>query len=484
MQEKIISMDKVGYLSDFFSELPSNCILNKGLTGCGGSYLELHSNRNSVILVPTIELVKNKTEEHIQPIYGKVKDSEVIKYLNSPVPYKKILGTYDSLPRILRLINPKDYFLLIDEYHILFNSYVFRDEAIKEVLNHYTDFNSYCFMSATPLEGLCILKELEHIDRLTLQWKDTVPVKIDVIDTYFTTNELFKLFREQPSGNWHIFLNSVNTIRQIVPKLDDDYKVVCSNVSKKKSQVKLNYGSTLDKPKKYNFYTSCSFEGCDLYDKNGRTVIICDTNIATTILDISTLLRQICGRLRDSDYKDQVTLILNTSKHRYAGISKEEFQQFVLNNINDGKRCEEQFKEFSIRDKNLELRKYSPETYNSFYANMYNNTIFYDDNLRKMDEYNYKLVREIYTNSISVIKECNNHNMEAKAIPLKGETWIRESLIKPEYTYEELEETFRPVFEQYGLEWNHNNSIDNYFPDYQKKRKTIQGKKYTVYKFY
>lgn len=61
MQEKIISMDKVGYLSDFFSELPSNCILNKGLTGCGGSYLELHSNRNSVILVPTIELVKNKT---------------------------------------------------------------------------------------------------------------------------------------------------------------------------------------------------------------------------------------------------------------------------------------------------------------------------------------------------------------------------------------------------------------------------------------
>ena len=40
-----------------------------------------------------------------------------------------------------------------------------------------------------------------------------------------------------------------------------------------------------------------------------------DTNISTTILDISTKIRQVCGRLRDSKYKDQCTLILNTSKH-------------------------------------------------------------------------------------------------------------------------------------------------------------------------
>ena len=205
MSKKLINVDKPGYLSDFFEFLPSNCILNKGLTGCGGSYLELHSKRNSVILVPTIELVKNKTEEGIQPIYGGVKDSAIKKYLTSSIPYKKIIGTYDSIKRIINLLNPKDYFLLIDEYHILFNSYVFRESAIKDVLNHYTDFNEFCFMSATPLNDLCILKELEHLDQVTITWPNAVPVKIDIIDTYFTTNELFKLFTQQPNGNWHIF---------------------------------------------------------------------------------------------------------------------------------------------------------------------------------------------------------------------------------------------------------------------------------------
>lgn len=484
MKNLKLTADTVKYLSEVISELPSNCIFNKGMTGCGGSYLELHSKRNSVILVPTIELVKNKTEAGIQPIYGAIKDSAIKQYLNSDVPYKKILGTYDSIIRIIKLLNPKEYFLLIDEYHVLFNSYVFRDEAIKNVLNHYKDFNSFCFMSATPLEDLCILKELEDIDRVTLEWKNSTPVKINIVDTYFTTNELFNLFENESSKvNWHIFLNSVGTIRQIVPKLDDSYKVVCSAINKKKTTVKLNYGSTLDAPKKYNFYTSCSFEGCDIYDKYGKTVIVCDTNIATTILDISTLIRQICGRLRDSIYKDQVILILNTHKHRYAGISPAEFQQFVNNNVQDGKRCEEQFQNFSLRDQMLERRKYSPETYNSFYANMYEGNIFYDDNLRRMDEYNYKLVSEIYNSSISVMKVCSEHALLPEAKPTKGEAWVKEHLVAKEYTYEELEATFTPIFEDLGLDWSKQISIDLYFPFYTKKRKTINGVKHTVYWF-
>ena len=34
-------------------------------------------------------------------------------------------------------------------------------------------------------------------------------------------------------------------------------------------------------------------------------------------MDISTLFIQICGRLRDSVYKDQVLFICNTNNHRY-----------------------------------------------------------------------------------------------------------------------------------------------------------------------
>ena len=50
------------YLSELFQELPSGILLNKGITGCGGTYVELNSKRNSIILVPTIELAKNKSK--------------------------------------------------------------------------------------------------------------------------------------------------------------------------------------------------------------------------------------------------------------------------------------------------------------------------------------------------------------------------------------------------------------------------------------
>lgn len=480
--EKTITLDHLDFLSNFFEFLPDNCIFNKGMTGCGGSYLELHSKRNSIVLVPTIELVKNKTEDGIQPVYGAIKDAAIKQYLQTH-SIKKLLGTYDSITRLIKLVNPKDYFLLIDEYHVLFNSYVFRDEAIRSVLENFKRFKAFCFMSATPLTELCILKELEDIDRITIQWKDTTPVKIEVLDTHFTTSELFNVFNRDPFCNWHIFLNSVATIRQVVPKLDDDYKVVCSTANQKKSLVKLNYGTTLDAAKKYNFYTSCSFEGCDIFDKKGRTVIVCDTSIATTILDISTLIRQICGRLRDSVYKDQVILILNTHKHRYAGLDDFSFKSRVVTNIRDGKRCEEQFNSFSQADKNLEIRKYSPETYNSFYVNMYNLRIFYDDNLRKMDEYNYKLVSEIYDNSISVMKVCEDNNLETVYGETKGVNWVKEKLLAKEYTYAELEATFKPIFAANGVEWSKQTSIDQYFPSYTKKRKTIKGVKETIYKF-
>ena len=43
------------YLSERMEYLPGDCILDKGMCGCGGTTLELTSKRNSLILVPTIK---------------------------------------------------------------------------------------------------------------------------------------------------------------------------------------------------------------------------------------------------------------------------------------------------------------------------------------------------------------------------------------------------------------------------------------------
>lgn len=143
-------------------------------------------------------------------------------------------------------------------------------------------------------------------------------------------------------------------------------------------------------------------------------------------------------------------MILNASKHRYASKTLQQFKDEVIQNVQDGKTVEQQF--INATDKRLELRKYSPEAYNSFYVNRFADKLYYDDNLRKIDEYNYKLVNEIYQNSLSVVNNINLNEMQGKIVKnITAPIWILDNLYKREYTYEELVELFTPIFIEHGL---------------------------------
>jgi hypothetical protein len=480
MENEIIT-DKM-YLSEVLDRLPSKTLLNKGVTGCGGTYVELHSKRNSLILVPTIELAKNKYQEGFLIVYGKVTPTEILNYTNSSIAYKKIIGTYDSLKKLLETYpDILKYFLLIDEYHILFNSYSFRSDAIMFLLKTYSKFDDYVFMTATPLDDNIILDELKNLPQLNIKWTRAESINLNLIDTTFTNKELIKIITSLEDVNYHVFLNSIKTIKDIVTKSGiTDYKVVCSETARNSNKT-LKMGSTLDPVKKVNFYTATAFEGCDLFDPKGKTIILCDTNIATTILDISTLVRQICGRLRDSIYKEEVTLILNTSKHRYAGVTKEFFNLQVKENVRLGKYAE--FKYNNDSDplyKEKELRSFTAEAYNSFYVNKFNNQIFYDDNLRKVDEYNYLLITDIYSSAISVIKEASKNQMIVKQP--KQIDWVSAKLSNREYSFSELEELFTKEFEERGLVFN-GHSLKDRFPTFTKSRKIKNKVRETYYKF-
>ena len=472
---KTIYTDKT-YLSEVMECLPSGVLLNKGITGCGGTYVELNSKRNSLVLVPTIELAKNKSQENFLTVYGKVTHKEIKDYIYSDIKYKKIIGTYDSLSKLLDFWEILDYFLLVDEYHVLFNSYAFRNKAILNILKTYTHFKNYCFMTATPLTEDIILDELKHLPRIDVIWSKSTPVKLNVIDVSFTTKELLKIISRNENVNYHIFLNSIKTIKEILPKIDD-YKIVCSQEKVRSFEV----SSTKDPVRKFNFYTSAAFEGCDIIDPIGKTIILCDTKIATTILDISTLIRQICGRLRNSIYKDEVTLILSTGRHRYAGKSEDSFKKGVEKNILLGKYTEKLFKD--NKDplyREAELRKYRDDSFHSMYVNRYQNEIFYDDNLRKMDVYNFELITEIYNSSISVMKSANEHNFITTPQEATKTDWI--NLQNREYSFSELQEIYTPIFEERGLTFTAK-SIKDFFPAFTKRRKSINKVRETYYKF-
>ena len=192
-QLQINSSDGFLHLRD----LPHNCIFNKVVTGSGGTTVVLSNSEDYVIAVPTTELIINKTgrtdaglslfksEERSQPIFGLFGkfNSQVASDLNSYLESKgtkKIMCTYDKVPRILDFIEPKDYRLLIDEYHCLLKAYSYRQKAIDGVLDNFRKFKSFCFMSATPIlpsfkpNCLTDVKEIQadwgnSLDKLTVE---------------------------------------------------------------------------------------------------------------------------------------------------------------------------------------------------------------------------------------------------------------------------------------------------------------------------
>lgn len=115
----------VTYLSDFLTEIPTNCLFNKKQTGCGATELAIRNSIPTIIAMPYVALVKNKTiyrkdDIFVLGVYEGVTEQEIIDYAQNHSPLK-IAVTYDSLPRTIKAlqsigIDPyKDTFLLVDE---------------------------------------------------------------------------------------------------------------------------------------------------------------------------------------------------------------------------------------------------------------------------------------------------------------------------------------------------------------------------------
>ena len=156
------------------TEIPANCLFNKGKTGCGGTELAINQKGHTIIAVPFVNLAKNKeiTNERRQyevlAVHGEVGNDDMIDYANSHETLK-ILVVYDSLPRLINILSDlgynvyRDFFLLVDEYHILFNHYSFRNKPIKRLLELAKNFKRVTYMSATPIEREFILEELKDL---------------------------------------------------------------------------------------------------------------------------------------------------------------------------------------------------------------------------------------------------------------------------------------------------------------------------------
>ena len=317
-----------------WNDLPSRTYLNKQTTGCGATYLSITNDIDYVIAVPYIRLIENKLEKHsdiIIPVYGDIKNQTIdglykkAKAKGLPI---KLMVTYEGIPRLFSFdwFNPKDFKLLVDEAHDLCNFGLFRRGAVNYILDNYKLFKDYVFVTATPNKEQFIPKKLAGIEFMSLNWADAKKTNISVQKVTKNGNDyIVETCRQyldgEIDGSAHIFYNSVKEIISVVKSImalpnykKDSIKIVCSDSDFNKRNInKVDSGlfhKSLSSTKIINFYTSCVFEGCDIEDEFGRTYIVVNSNRTSSKVCMTTLVPQICGRVRNSVYINDVKMLV------------------------------------------------------------------------------------------------------------------------------------------------------------------------------
>lgn len=417
------------YLSDFLTEIPNNCLFNKRQTGCGATELAIRNPIPTLIAMPYVALVKNKTiyrqdDISVLGVYEGIGEQDIMEYAQSHSSLK-IAVTYDSLPRTIKALQAagldpyNDLFLLVDEWHVLFNSYSFRHTAIKNLLAEAGKFTRVTYMTATPIEREYILEELKHLPICEINWPHLTEIHVRSRQTskpaQYIVKECRKVLNDNLPYNLHIFVNSVEFIAKVIDLaklIPDQVKVVCSTSgdNSENNQRKLGKDYPIDQPsdsvKKINFYTSTCFEGCDLYDENGVTFIVSDGNKAHTLLDISTLFTQICGRVRDSKYKREIIHVFSTTKYSRE-VTLDEYVAATQKTLKEAVQYAQEINALSdkTRVKTLSKIKYINEQY----VRIEDNKLVVDKNLANMDIVNFKICRHIYRTYVNLSSELKQN---------------------------------------------------------------------------
>ncbi|SHN29811.1 hypothetical protein SAMN04488057_117105 [Cyclobacterium lianum] len=402
------------------NQLPKNCIFDKGKVGAGGTTIALTNNENYVVCVPYISLINNKIEQSrnnslypysILKVTGKTLIRDIKTYMMKN-RVKKIMVTYDSLHKLKRWA--KELNLLIDEYHLFFTKYVFRNEAVTGVLNLFTTFKSYTFMTATVLEDEFILDELKNIKKVEAKWEDVIEIKVNPVQAKngvikSTVTMIERFLNGEIKGNAYIFVNSIDFIKKLINtcKLDESNTRLLYSDSNK-VDLPIKRGKTTDKPKKIQLITSAAFEGVDLYDKEGRMIVISDPSKAHTLIDISTSLQQIAGRIRDTKYFDEIWhLYTNT---RYSNnLTYDEFLESVNQGIKVSKRRIETFNKIIDEDRKV----INVDSHSEYFVKV-DNKFKFDENRVKYDLYNFKIKKHIYKTKINLIKEYQKNSLKVE----------------------------------------------------------------------
>ena len=87
----------------WMTEIPANCLFNKKQTGCGATELAIRNNIPTIIAMPYVALVKNKTiyrkdDISVQGVYEGIQEQDIIDYAQNHSPLKIAVTKYRHRP--------------------------------------------------------------------------------------------------------------------------------------------------------------------------------------------------------------------------------------------------------------------------------------------------------------------------------------------------------------------------------------------------
>ena len=443
---KIKSNDGFLHLED----LPHNCIFNKVVTGCGGTTVVLQNTEDYVIAVPTTELIINKTDitmagisrlayKGIRPfgLFGRFDDAAERKlkdYLNSSGT-KKIMCTYDKVPRLMEYIKPTDNRLLVDEYQCLLKAYSYRQKAIDGVLDNFRAFKSFCFMSATPITPDFVPDCLKDVPVKEADWgEDPATLKVELLRTnkpYTMAANIINKYKldgyyEQnghKSYEAFFFINSVKDIAGILNHChltNDEARIICADTPENREKlIGYDISNSRSDNKMFTFITSKSFEGADYHSKTGICFVVSSASNLHTQASIDTDLPQIAGRIRtpENPFRYNLVHIFNTTyKDLRLYMTYEQMKAKTDYDIKKAYETVKYFNDAPTKELKDNLRDNIKHDLNSLYIkyDKRKDMFIVNDILPKLELYNFKVNQIVYGTGVSIKKEYEDNNIDAK----------------------------------------------------------------------
>lgn len=316
MKEQQIHVGKGQFLSEVMREIPSNVILNKVMTGCGATTLEINAARHSIIIEPNVPVIIGKKSQHnfLFAVYEGTTREDVKAYLAGEEDgYRKIITTPEGfdkkvLPAMYELGIPvyEEYFLLFDECEKPIQDVGYRGDIYLPVEDFFK-FKGKAMVSATPIIPSDPRFEKQGFEMLRIVPTYDYCKDLKVVITNNTVRVLRELLeRYRKAGEKVcIFFNSTDTTWSLIQtlKLQGRCKVFCSekSVRKLKREGFAEVSDNLTELAEVNFFTSRFYSAVDIkLDYQPNVIVLTDVFQASySMIDPQTEVVQAIGRFRN-----------------------------------------------------------------------------------------------------------------------------------------------------------------------------------------